>query len=197
MALLQTIMRVYQYLLHPGIVLAAVLLFLVYREWAVDDAGFRGLVVRVGTLLGIELVAVAPVGLYLLARRPSVTRLTAGSDWRINLVTAASLLVGGGLVWYVWSANGWGESVGGAGAAVVATAVPYALVAPVWNVSGHVTFTLVPTLVLALTNEKYWPALAVPLVMVVNRPVLGAHTWLQSLGGLALGTVGVLAARRR
>ncbi|WP_327052231.1 hypothetical protein [Halomicrococcus gelatinilyticus] len=83
-----------------------------------------------------------------------MTQLTAGSDWRIDLVTAASLLVGSGLVRYVWSPDRWGEQVSGAGTAVVATAVPYALVESVWNVSGHVTFTLVPTLVLALTNGE-------------------------------------------
>ncbi|WP_137287095.1 phosphoesterase [Halorussus salinisoli] len=194
MSLLREFMRIYQYLFHPGVVLAVTLLLLVYREWATDRTHVRSLVVRIGTLLGVELVAVVPLAVYLLVRKPPVTRLTAGSDWRINLVTAVSLLVGGALLWYVWSANSWGATVSTAGVAVSLTAVPYALVAPVWNVSGHVTFTLVPTLLLALSDRRFWPLLSIPTVMVLNRPVLGAHTWLQSLGGLALGTVGVLAA---
>lgn len=211
MSLVRWFMGIYQYLFHPGVVLAAALVVLVYRDWAADRASadqpsaehssghhasghrasVRQLGVRLGALLAIEVASVVPVGLYLVARRPPVTRLTAGTDWRINLATVASLLVGGALLWGVWSAKSWGTTVSDAGVAIVAAAIPYGLVAPVWNVSGHVTFTLVPTLLLALADDRFWPALAIPAVMVVNRPVLGAHTWLQSLGGLVVGAVGV------
>lgn len=197
MSLLREFMGVYQYLFHPAVVLAGGLLVLDYRGWSRDHTTVRGLGVRIAILLGVELVSLVPVALYLFVRRPPVTRLTEGTDWRINVVTAVSLTVGGTLLWYLWSAKQWRSGVGTAGVAIVATAIPYALVAPLWNVSGHVTFTLVPTLVLSLTDRRFWPLLSIPAVMVVNRPILGAHTLLQSLGGLGLGTVGVLVARAR
>jgi membrane-associated phospholipid phosphatase len=196
MNLLREVMAVYQYAFHPGVVLAASLFVLAYSGWSRDHTGVGSLGVRIATLVGVELVAALPVALYLLVRRPPVLRLTAGTDWRINVVTAASLVVAGTLLWFYWSAKPWRSEVATAGLALVATAIPYGLLAPLWNVSGHVTFTVVPTLLLALADRRFWPLLVIPAVMVVNRPVLGAHTWLQSLAGLGLGTAGVLAARR-
>jgi hypothetical protein len=195
MSLIREAMRVYQHLFHPGVVIPGNPVVLVYSEWSSDCSSPDGLGRRVGALLGVALVSAAPVALYLLVRRPSVTRLTAETDWRINVVTAVSLVAGGTLLWYLWSGHPWRSAVGTAGAAIAGTAAGYALVASVWNVSGHVTFTLVPTLFLALTDRRFWPLLSIPLPMVLNKPVLGERTWLQSLAGLALGTAGVLAAR--
>jgi uncharacterized membrane protein len=58
-----------------------------------------------------------------------------------------------------------------------------------WNISGHVLFTLVPTLYLSLVDRRYLPLLVIPLVMIPNRPMVSRHTLEQSFGSVALGVV--------
>lgn len=196
MSLLQEFMRVYRHAFHPLPVLAASSLLLVYEGWAGSSSSRRSLLVRLGAALGVEAVAVSPVAVYLLVAGTSVDALTLGNDWRADVLTTTSLLVAAGLLWYVWAAMDWGSEMRRAAETIVVVAVPYLLVSFVWNVSGHVTFTVVPTLFLTLRRRSYWPLLLIPLLMVPNRPIVGVHTWAQSVGGLLLGTVGVLAADR-
>jgi len=196
MTVLREFMEVYRHAFHPLVVLVASSLLLVYEGWASSSASRRNLLARIGAALGVEALAISPVPIYLFATGKSVDALTLGNDWRADVLTTASLLVAGLGLWYVWSAEGWGQEVGRAAKIIVAVAVPYVLLSLVWNVSGHVTFSVVPTLYLTLQHRKYWPLLAIPLLMVPNRPIVGMHTWAQSVGGLVLGTVGVLATYR-
>lgn len=43
-----------------------------------------------------------------------------------------------------------------------------------------------PALYLTLIDRRFWPLLAVPIVMVPNRVFLNAHTWAQSIDGFLI-----------
>ena len=75
-------------------------------------------------------------------------------------------------------------------------AVPYVLLSPFWNLSGHVLLSVMPTLYLVLVDRKFWPLLAVPAVMVPNRVIVEAHTWEQAVGAFFIAAVVVVALYR-
>ena len=185
-------MQVYKYVFHPLPVLLGSVLLVAYCEWRSSGADRRSLARRFGVVLGTAAVSVSPPFLFALLTGRSLQRLLRGNSPLVDLVSASSLLVAAGVLWYVWSSRDWGEAVPAAAESISIVAVPYLLVSLVWNVSGHVTFTALAALYLVSVNRRFLPALLVPAVMVVNRPVVGAHTWEQSLAGLALGGAGAL-----
>ncbi len=69
---------------------------------------------------------------------------------------------------------------------LVTLTIPYAIISVFWNISGHVVYTTAPTLFLARINRKFFPLIAIPLLMVVNRPIVGAHSWSESVAGFIL-----------
>lgn len=193
---LTSFMEVYRYAFHPLAFLLATWLLLVGYEWARESSEPRNLAVRVGTILAIAVAALVPTGIYLLVTDQAARAATVGNDWPVDLATTSGLLVASGLSWAVWSATGWGSATKGAAAAIAVTAVPYAAISVVWNVSGHVAFSAVPALYLASLDRKFLPLVAIPLIMIVNRPFLGVHTWGQSIAGFLLGAAGVLLSRQ-
>lgn len=66
---------------------------------------------------------------------------------------------------------------------MIILSVPYAIISVFWNISGHVAYTTAPTVFLVRLNKKFLPLMTIPLVMVVNRPIVGAHTWAESIAG--------------
>ena len=192
MGLLERAMDVYRYLFHPLVVIAVTVLVVAACEWRRDGGSWRALAARFGAVGVATALALVPVGgLVLLAGRRAVGDANV---WYVDLSTAAGLCLASAVAWAIWSRRDWGRAVPGALAALVVTAVPFAALSLAWNVSGHVAFTAVPTLYLALLDRRFWPTLSIPVVMVANRPIVGAHTWPQSVGGLALGVLGVLVA---
>jgi len=108
-------------------------------------------------------------------------------QWVEDAFAVAGLIVGIAIVLIVWKVKRYGkEMIGGIIAAIVVT-VPYMLISPFWNISGHVAYTMAPTVYLMGLNRKLAVLLPIPLLMVVNRPIVGAHTWAESIGGLLLG----------
>jgi hypothetical protein len=71
--------------------------------------------------------------------------------------------------------------------AILVTVVPYALISLAWNISGHVVFTLVPTLYLTLVDRRFAPLLLILSIMVPNRPIVEMHPWPQAIAGFLLG----------
>ncbi|AKG91982.1 hypothetical protein GAH_00679 [Geoglobus ahangari] len=72
--------------------------------------------------------------------------------------------------------------------------IPYVAISPYWNISGHVAYTTAPALFLVWLDRKWWPVMVVPLVMLVNRPVVDAHTVAESVGGFVLAVVAFLTS---
>jgi len=72
---------------------------------------------------------------------------------------------------------------------LIVLSVPYVIISMFWNISGHVAYTTAPVLFLIYLNRKWWPLIVIPLVMIVNRPIVNAHTPAQSVAGFLLALV--------
>lgn len=184
-------MRVYETAFHPIWYAAAAGLLVVGYEWVHSDLGEGSLSRRLGAFSVAAVVAVVPAAVYLLATPARFGPTFVNPSWQVDVANAFGILLAVGILWGVWRAYDWGDLVPGAALVLVGTLLPYAAIAPFWNISGHVSFTAAPTYYLLLVDRRFWPLLAVPALMVVNRPVLGWHTWLQSIAGLGLAAVGI------
>lgn len=193
MGLFSRAMRYYPYAVHPITVLGVGILLLIHHEWARQDTARASLWHRIGAFLGIGVLALVPTVAYFLITGRAVVQATKGSGWAMDGLVAAGLFVAGGGTWYLWRRFEWGDLVPGAMQALVAVTVPYIVLSPFWDVSGHVIVALMPTLYLTLVDRKFWPTLLAPAVMVPNRVYLGAHTWAQTLAGLVIAAAGVVA----
>lgn len=83
---------------------------------------------------------------------------------------------------------------------VIALSVPYVLISRFWDISGHVAYTAAPVLYLIMLDRRLAPLISIPIVMVVNRPIVGAHTIEQSIAGFALALIvvfGYVAVKRK
>ena len=186
MAPVQQAMEYYPYVFHPITVLGVGLLLLIRHEWALQGADRAELRRRVGAFLGAGLLALVPTVAFFVVTGANPIRATQGNAWTMDALVGVGLLIAGGVTWVVWRRAGWGRLVAGAMEVLVAATVPYLALSPLWNVSGHVIISLVPALYLTLVDRRFWPLLAVPVVMVPNRVYLEAHTWAQSVGGFLL-----------
>ncbi|MFC6824328.1 phosphoesterase [Halopelagius fulvigenes] len=193
MSVLSTLMRYYPYVFHPIVLVGGGLLLLVHYEWRRRGADRSALVRRLGAFLGAGVLSLLPTGAYVLVTGQSPMQVTQGNSWQVDALVASGVLVVCVLLWYLWRRFDWGRLVPVGAATLAAATVPYAALSVVWNVSGHVIFAVVPTLFLTLVDRKFWPLLVVPAVMVPNRVIVNAHTWLQSVGGLLLATAVVVA----
>ncbi|MFC4552635.1 MULTISPECIES: phosphoesterase [Halorussus] len=194
MGVLDTAMEYYPYVFHPIMVLGVGTLVLVHHEWARQDADRSALWRRVAGFLGAGLLSLAPTLAYVLVTGKGVFQVTKGNAWQTDALVAGGVFVAAGASWLLWRYFDWGRLVPGWMEALALVSLPYLALSPVWNVSGHVTIALMPTLYLTLVDRKFWPTLAIPVVMVPNRIYLDAHTWAQVLGAFAITTVLVVGA---
>ena len=188
---LDAAMRYFPYVFHPITVLGVGTLLLVHHEWAAQDADRAALWLRVGAFLVAGVLALTPTAAFFLATGASPVAATQGNRWQMDALVAAGLFVAAGVTWVLWWRFRWGALVPGMMEALAAVTVPYVALSPIWNVSGHVVVSLVPTLYLTLVDRRFWPTLAVPALMVPNRLYLNAHTLAQTLGAVAL-TLGIV-----
>lgn len=63
------------------------------------------------------------------------------------------MLVAIGATWLLWRRYGWGELLPGYAEALALATVPYVLLSPTWNVSGHVVMATAPTLYVTLVER--------------------------------------------
>lgn len=189
-------MRYYPYVVHPITVLGGGMLVLVHHEWARQGGDVSALWHRVGGFLAAGALGVLPTVTYFLLRGTNVVRATQGNGWRMDALVAGGILIAAGATWGLWRYFRWGELVPDAMRVLAAVTVPYAVVSPFWNVSGHVIVALAPTLYLTLVDRRFWPLLVPPVVMVPNRVYLDAHTWAQSIAGFVLAAVIVVGLAR-
>jgi membrane-associated phospholipid phosphatase len=87
----------------------------------------------------------------------------------------------------------WGTVVPGFAALLVGVTVPHLLITPFWDVSSHVLYAVAPAGYLFLVDRRFVPLVVVGLGMVVARPLARAHTWTESIGGLVLASVFLIA----
>lgn len=195
-AILDAVMGAYPYVFHPTVVIGAGALVCIHREWARQAADRSALYRRVGAFLGAGVLAMVPTILYFLFTRRGVYRATKSTVWQMDAVVASGILIAAATTWFAWRRFEWGRLVPGYVAALALVTVPYVAISPFWNISGHVIWATVPTLYVTLVDRSFWPALAIPIVMLPNRVYLAMHTWAQSVGGLLLAAGLVFVAVR-
>lgn len=102
---------------------------------------------------------------------------------------AGSLGLGAGIlfIWALWRRQQWGRRMPELSLLLIAATVPHLLITPFWDVSSHVLYAAVPAGYLAFVDRRFVPVLVVPIGMVFARPLAGAHTWPESIGGFVLG----------
>lgn len=160
-----------------------------YEWWRAAYSSLAGLVMRLGVLL-----AGWAVGFAVYKGVPAL--LSSVPTWGPDFTGSAGLGLGVLCIWWAWRRLDWGEEVPGFSLALVVATVPHLAVTPVWDVSSHVLYAVVPAGYLVLVDRRFVPLGLVALGMVLARPLAGAHTWAQSVGGLLLG-VAVLWAYDR
>lgn len=157
-----------------------------YEWWRSSRQSWIGIAARVGVLgFGWAVAFAVYQGV------PAL--LAAAPAWATDATGSVGLGVGLLVIWGWWRRAGWGPIVPDYALLLVAVTVPHLLITPVWDVSSHVLYAVVPAGFLTLVDRRAAPLALVALGMVVARPLAGAHTWGESLGGLALG-VAALAA---
>jgi len=193
-AQLTAFMRLYEVVFHPLWFAVMTGLVLVVYEWSRNSGDRTELGVRLGVLLGVLAVGSLPALGYVLLAPVAVDAAFTNPPWQVDVASAAGVVVTASGLWFAWRHYDWGTLMPGGALVLVATLVPYVAVAPFWNISGHVTFTTALSLYLAVVDRRFAPVMLVGLIMIFNRPYLGAHTWLQSIAGFALALVVVAGA---
>ncbi len=192
MSLLETVMRAYPYVFHPGVMVGGATLLLIWWEWNRQDVDQSTLATRVAAFVGAGALALLPTAAYMLVTGSGLMETTQGNKWQVDALVAGGFFITAVAVWLVWRWRDWGEAVPGMMVALVAATVPYIALSPFWNFSGHVTMALMPTLYLTLVDRRFAPLLLIPVVMVPNRVYLDAHSLAQSV--VAFLVVAVIVA---
>lgn len=152
-------------------------------EWVqTTRSSVRGLGIRIGVLALGWVVA-------LVIYKVGPTLLDSPSTWVTDITGSLGLGVGILVIWLIWHLGGWGNLVSSFSLLLVAVTVPHLLITPFWALSSHVLYAATPAGYLTLVDRRFIPFPLIALGMVVSRPLAGAHTWLQSIGGLLVAVI--------
>ncbi|WP_231188246.1 phosphoesterase [Haladaptatus sp. DYF46] len=186
-------MEYYPYVFHPITVLGIGITVLVYHVWRLQNIDKSMLWHRIAAFFGSGLLSLVPTVAYVFVTGTRLMEVTEGNMWQVDALVASGMVISASVTWYLWRRFEWGSLVPNAMQILIVVTIPYMALSPFWNISGHVIIALMPTLYLTLVARKFWPLLAIPVVMVPNRIVLDAHTWGQAVGGFFITAVIVVA----
>lgn len=192
MSVIDRVMAVYPYVFHPAIVLGGGMLIAIYWEWDRQRADRETLGRRVAAFLGAGICSLVPTAAYMLATGAGPMETMQGNAWRVDALVASGIFIAAGVTYLLWTRGDWGGVVPGMAVTMMAVAVPYVALSPLWNISGHVILSVTPALYLTLVDRSFWPLMVVPVVMVPNRIAVNAHTWPQAIAGFVVGSAVVL-----
>jgi|Deesub1362B_J571_1020462.scaffolds.fasta_scaffold00197_29 membrane-associated phospholipid phosphatase len=170
-------MYIYQDAFNPVYFLLLCSLPVLYYDWR-NAGGSLG--VRILTVLFSWVTAFAIYKSYFILA-PNAPQCVE------DFFAVAGLTMAIAITAFIWRMKGYGREMIGAIIAAIAVSIPYTLISPFWNISGHVAYTAGPVIYLTSLNRKFVALLPIPLLMVVNRPLVHAHTWEQSIAGFFLG----------
>jgi hypothetical protein len=181
--MLTDLAQMYSEVFAPEFFVLICSLLVISYEWRADTAhSLAGLGVRVG-VLGLGWVVAFAI-------YQGVPRMVGElPKWGMDFTGSAGLGVGILLIWFVWRRRDWGDLVPAFSLLLVAVTVPHLLITPIWDISSHVIYAVVPAGYLLVVDARFAPVAVVAVGMVAARPLAGAHTWLQSIAGLLLSVV--------
>lgn len=146
--------------------------------------------VRIAVVSGAWLVAVA-------VYQGGPTLVAGSVPGGADFFASVALIVSFATIGVVWRRRAWGHLLPTYCLLLIATSVIHIVVVPVWDLSSHVLYAAVPTAYLATIDRRFVVLFFVPLGLVWSRVALDAHTFGETLGGLAVAAVIVTVAIRR
>ncbi|PTD93588.1 hypothetical protein C9439_05910 [archaeon SCG-AAA382B04] len=163
------IMKIYETIFSPIFVSGSILLYISFK-----NNGFN----RFKEEFKILLISFLPVlmslilYLYLVPKNPEFLK---------DVVVASSFLFSFGIVKTGYYEERLSKEVFDYLLIIFIASVPFVLISPFWNISGHVLFSTVPIFYLVLRKRGSFLLIIIPFIMVYNRPFLNEHTWFQSI----------------
>lgn len=186
---LDTFMQTFEAVFHPLWVATATVLILVLYEWRRHSGDLVQLGKRVGVVVVLIALGRLPALGYVLLSPIGFQKALTNPPPAVDVVSVIGVALTAVALWAVWRYFDWGRLVPGGAAVLLGTLVPYIAIAVFWDISGHVTFDTSLAVYLFAVDRRFAPVFLIPLVAIVNRPYVGAHTWLQSIAGFVLGLV--------
>jgi len=190
-SLFYSFMLWYQKIFHPVYFLLICAFIVIYIEWR-NNGG--SLAARVLTLITAWVIG------FVIYNMHSVFYPSASEQWIEDVFAAIGAATAILITLVLWKIKGFGVEWIGNIVGTIAVLVPFAIISPFWNISGHVTFTTAPVVYIVALERRWIWLFIIPLVMIINRPVVGAHTVAQSIAGFFLGMlalVGYLYIKRK
>lgn len=184
---LYQVMVLYQEVFNPKYFLFFAALLIAFYDWkssyravAVRDFFGRVAVITLCYLVGFSTMNM--LMLYLVEPSSEI------SQYLEDFAAIAGMLIGLILCLVLWWRLGYGRELKYGVLGLIVVALPYTIISFFWNISGHVAFTAAPVTYLGALDRRLIVLNVIPVLMVINRPIVGAHTPLQSVAGFILGT---------
>lgn len=169
----------------PELFVLVVTILVVGYELRNDGLGWQAFVSR-------TLVVAGAWALALLAYEGGSVALSGPVPGGDDFFASVGLIAGFVAIWIAWRRLGWGAFVPAYSSLLIATSLVHVVVVPVWDVSSHVLYAVVPSGYLATVDRRFGPLLSVPVLLAWSRVAVGAHTTGEVLGAFAIG-VGAIA----
>jgi membrane-associated phospholipid phosphatase len=184
---LYQVMVLYQEIFNPKYFLFFAALLIAFYDWksSSQTVAVRDFFGRVTIIALCYLVGFSTMNMLMLHIGEPSSEI---SQYREDFAAVASMLIGLTLCLVLWWRLGYGRELKYGVLGLIVVALPYTITSFFWNISGHVTFTAAPVTYLVALDRRLVFLYAIPVLMVLNRPIVGAHTPLQSVAGFILGT---------
>lgn len=179
------IMLFYKDAFDPKYFLFLSFILIVFYDWKSQTKEIKCFFERIAVISISYIVALIFIDLIMMQ---IVGRSLSYPQYLGDYSNLAGLMLGLALSIALWKKFKFGEEFLHAAFGLLAVSIPFAVISYFWNISGHVTYTAAPVTYLVLLDRRLLLLYAIPVVMVFNRPYVGAHTPLQSISGFILGT---------
>lgn len=179
------IMLFYKDAFDPKYLLFLSFILIVFYDWKNQTKEIKYFFERIAVISISYIVALIIVDLIMMQ---IVGRSSSYPQYLEDYSNLAGLMLGLALSIALWKKLKFGKEFLHAAFGLLAVSIPFAVISYFWNISGHVTYTAAPVTYLVLLDRRLLLLYAIPVVMVFNRPYVGAHTPLQSISGFILGT---------
>lgn len=179
------IMLFYKDAFDPKYFLFLSFILIVFYDWKNQTKEIKYFFERIVVISISYIVALIIVDLIMMQ---IVGRSSSYPQYLEDYSNLAGLMLGLALSIALWKKLKFGKEFLHAAFGLLAVSIPFAVISYFWNISGHVTYTAAPVTYLVLLDRRLLLFYAIPVVMVFNRPYVGAHTPLQSISGFILGT---------
>ena len=179
------IMLFYKDAFDPKYFLFLSFILIVFYDWKNQTKEIKYFFERIAVISISYIVALIIVDLIMMQ---IVGRSSSYPQYLEDYSNLAGLMLGLALSIALWKKFKFGKEFLHAAFGLLAISIPFAVISYFWNISGHVTYTAAPVTYLVLLDRRLLLLYAIPVVMVFNRPYVGAHTPLQSISGFILGT---------